>query len=125
MTRLLHPAQWRVLAILWTLGIVAACSLPGRSLPQSGLFEFDKLIHAALFFGFGVLWLLALQAPLPLRRWRVLFVGLAFAVLTEVYQGVLPFERFPDPYDALANGLGLCAALLAHSWWTQRQPSSP
>lgn len=125
MTRLLHPAHWRILAILWTLGIVAACSLPGRTLPQSGLFEFDKLIHAALFFGFGVLWLLALQAPLRIRRWRVFLAGLAFAVLTEVYQGLLPFERFPDPYDALANGLGLCAALLAHGWWTRRRTSSP
>jgi VanZ family protein len=118
--RTLSPHHWRTLAILWTLGIIVACSLPGRSLPQSSLFEFDKLIHAGLFFGFGLLWMQALRSPPRTRRWRVLLAGLFFAVMTEVYQGVLPFDRYPDPLDALANGVGLVLALLMHAVWMRR-----
>lgn len=117
----LSPKHWRILAILWTFGIIAACSIPGRSLTPSGLFEFDKLIHAVFFAGFGLLWLLAAQTPLRIRLRRVLLAGLALAVLTELYQGLLPFERFPDPYDALANAVGLIAALVAYGWWHRRR----
>jgi len=115
------PKHWRILAFLWTFGIIAACSIPGRSLPPSGLFEFDKVIHVIFFAGFGLLWLLAARTPLRVRLWRVLLAGLAFAVLTELYQGILPFERFPDPYDVIANVSGLVAALLAYGWWHQRR----
>lgn len=107
MRSILAPLRPLPLAVLWTLGILLACSLPGESLPSVGLFAFDKLIHFGLFAGFGVLWCWAL----PGRTTRVLLFGLAYAVLTEVYQGFLPFERTPDPYDALANALGLLTAI--------------
>jgi VanZ family protein len=105
---------WKTtLAWLWTTGILVACSLPGQSLPDITLFRFDKLIHFALFAGFGWLWMAALRQPLARRAGVVLAAGLAYAVLTEPYQGLLPFERAPDPYDALANALGLGAGVLA------------
>ena len=124
MSTIFSVRQWRILAILWTLGIVGACSIPGQSLPRSDFFQLDKLIHAVMFAGFGGLWLLAQRSAPRLRAWRVLFAGLAFAVLTEVYQGFLPFERFPDPYDALANALGLGAALLVYAWRRRRSSSA-
>jgi VanZ family protein len=104
--------NWKkALALLWTLGILAACTVPGQSLPDVSLFEFDKLIHFALFAVFGWLWMAALQAT---ARGLLLTLagGVAYAVLTEFYQAVLPYARTPDPADALANALGLGAGVL-------------
>lgn len=103
-----------LLAVGWTLMILALCTVPGVDLPLQGI-SLDKLVHLLLFIGFGFLWLRATDHP-----WKYLWVllgGIAFGVGTEFYQGLLPWERTPDPYDALANvvgtlvGLGLYAAL--------------
>lgn len=101
-------------AILWTLGILAACSIPGKDLPEIDIFSFDKIAHFTVFAGFGWLWMRALQGPLPRRTAYVLASGLAYAALTEVYQGLLPYDRTPDPLDALANALGLLTAVLLY-----------
>ena len=104
----------RLVAIVWTLGILAACSIPGRDLPEVDIVSFDKVAHFVIFAGFGWLWMWALQSPMPRRTAVVLVAGLAYAGLTEVYQGLLPFERSADPFDALANALGLLAAVLLY-----------
>lgn len=99
-------------AIVWTLGILAACSIPGKDLPDLNLVSFDKVAHFIVFAGFGWLWMRALQGPGGRRTAYVVGFGLAYAALTEVYQGLLPFDRTPDPYDALANAFGLLTAVL-------------
>lgn len=103
-----------LLAIVWTLGILAACSVPGKDLPEISFYSFDKIAHFAIFAGFGWFWMAALQNLLTRRTAYVLVSGLAYAALTEVYQGLLPFDRTPDPYDALANALGLLTAVLVY-----------
>ena len=108
------------LAIAWTLGILAACTIPGGDLPTVNIVSFDKAAHFGVFAGFGWLWMGALRGGLAQTTWRVLAGGLAYAVLTEIYQGFLPFERNPDPMDALANALGLLAAVLVYRWWKAR-----
>lgn len=100
-------------AVLWTLGILAACSIPGDDLPTPPIASADKIVHFALFAGFGWLWMRAFPDGPVRATGYVLAFGLAYAALTEIYQGLLPFGRSPDPYDALANALGLlCAVLL-------------
>jgi hypothetical protein len=49
----------RRLAIAWTLGILAVCSVPGSYIPDVPLFSPDKLAHLFLFAVFGWLWLRA------------------------------------------------------------------
>ena len=111
-----------LLAIVWTLGILAACTIPGSDLPKINIVSFDKAAHFVVFAGFGWLWMWALRET-PRSTWRVLAFGLAYAVLTEIYQGFLPFDRTPDPRDALANALGLLAAVLVYRMWKARHAS--
>ncbi len=103
-----------LLAIIWTLVILAACSIPGKDLPAIDIFSIDKIAHFVVFAGFGWVWMWALKSPPPRRTAYVLAFGLAYAALTEVYQGFLPFDRTPDPKDALANALGLLTAILIY-----------
>ena len=97
----------RVAAVLWTLIIVVLCTLPGENFPDVHLISADKLAHFGIFAIFAWLWLIASRSDQRPRIWRVLIAGLAFAGLTEVYQGLLPFGRDPEVLDALANSAGL------------------
>ena len=97
----------RLLAVFWTLAIVVALSLPGSSVPGQNWIAFDKVAHALMFLGFGVLWMSTLRRSLEARAAWVLVFGLAFAGLTEMYQGFLPFDRTPNLLDALAGAAGL------------------
>lgn len=110
----------KILAIGWTLVILGLCSIPGRSLPGVSLFEFDKVAHFGIFFVFAVFWMWALRMSLQKRILAVMASGIAYAVLTEIYQGLLPFERTPDVYDALANSLGLMVGVASYSYWERR-----
>ena len=120
---------YRALAILWSLGIIVAYSLPGSTLPAGPeLLGWDKIAHFGLFAGFGFLWMRVLhprrgtsRATVPKRMIVFLLVSLLLAVSGEVYQSLLP-ERTPDPYDALANALGVSAAVLLFRW---RHPPTP
>ena len=110
-----------VLALGWSIAILIGCSIPGTDIPQVdfNLFEEDKIIHFSLFFVFGWLWMAALSQPLPKRILLVCLSGLFYAGMTEVYQGWLPWDRTPDPMDALANAMGLFAGI-GLFWWPKR-----
>ena len=110
------PRPAILLALAWTLLILALCSIPGDSLPESELFSYDKLGHAGAFAIFAWLWL---RAATPDRTAWVLAGGVAFAIGTELYQGLLPFGRLADPLDALADLVGLLAGFLAYRLWTR------
>ena len=103
-----------LLAVAWTLLILALCSIPGGSLPTAPGLSLDKVGHAGMFAVFAWLWL---HATPPGKAGWVLAGGAAFAVATEVYQGLLPFDRTPDPFDALADLAGLFLGLLAYRLW--------
>ena len=98
--------QRRTLAALWTLAILAACSVPGGLVPDVRILSMDKVVHVALFFGFGVLWRCA-----GASKSTVALAGLGFAVFIEAWQHLLPLQRSADPFDALADLVGLGLAL--------------
>lgn len=119
----LSTSHYRWLALLWTAAILGAFSLPASTLsPARSLLDFDKLIHAALFGIFGVLWMRVLCPPgtetvwatLRRRGGQLFGAGVLFAGGTEVYQHVMPIRRMGDPYDALADGTGLLAGIFLY-----------
>jgi hypothetical protein len=102
-------------AWIWTSLLLAACWIPGywlhanESRRHLGMSNLDKVVHAALFAGFGFFWL---RAPgWPWRTARVVAVGLALAVLTELGQATAIVARDADPLDALADAAGLLAGI--------------
>lgn len=115
--------QYQWLAVLWTAAILGGLSLPPSSLsPAQPILGFDKLIHAVLFGVFGLLWMRVLCPPetaemWPSLRWRggqLFGMGVLFAGGTEVYQHVIPVRRMSDPYDALADAVGLLIGILLY-----------
>lgn len=131
---------YRILAVLWTVAIIVALSIPVPDLPEvSPALGPDKIAHVVLFAGFGLLWLRAVRpeetgeaqdapeteqaadaSPQTVNRrpWvrigTTTLVGVLFASGTEVYQGVFMPHRMADPYDAAANVLGLLLAVAAY-----------
>ena len=120
---LMKTAHYRLLAAFWTAGIILAISVPtgdfGGVDPELGV---DKIIHVALFAGFGLLWLRGLCPPDEARlatcfrrRGGLFFVaGALFAAGTEVYQHLLPVQRMADPYDATADLVGLTVVFVGY-----------
>lgn len=118
MSRLLgHPA----LAPAWTVLIIALCTIPGSELPEVDVIAADKLVHAFIFAVFAVLWCRRQPRVRPLT---ILIGGVILAVLTEPYQGWIGLGRIPDPYDTLANTIGLLAGLVGSCGFGLRFVSS-
>ncbi len=92
---------------MWTLLIVLACTLPGKSLPDAPVLGFDKIVHAGMFIGWTTLWLLLF----PNKRMAFVLLGIAFGIFLEFYQQWLPFDRTFDWWDAAADGLGVLLGL--------------
>jgi VanZ family protein len=101
----------RLLAPAWTLLIIVGLTLPGSQIPDSPLLQLDKLVHGVLFFVLTVLWLSALSEAEWGPAIAVFTVILAFSVITELYQGWLPFGRHADFLDAAADAIGALIGL--------------
>lgn len=111
----------KALSIGWALFILALCSVPGTSVPNFTLFSFDKIGHFGMFFIGALVWL----RTWPERVGYVVAFGLAFSVGTELYQGLVPFlGRNADPFDVVADVLGLMAGLGVALWLRRRRPVS-
>jgi len=91
------------------LGISLAMFLtPGDGVPEGG--PDDKLTHLLIFTSLAVAGRWAQAPPVPLG------VGLvAYALVTEVLQAVLPIDRNGDPRDLLADVTGILLGLFL-SW---------
>jgi VanZ family protein len=117
--------------ILWALVIFTASSIPGYSIPESPIFEQDKLLHAGIFFGLAFFMQRSFshQSRFPglarHSRWWILAFALAYGILDEVHQSFVP-GRTPDVFDALADGTGAAIFLLLQRImeWLRGRPKS-
>lgn len=108
-----RPTVWRVLAVAWSLTLLALASIPGERVPEPLLFSTDSLRHALAFAVLVWLWGLAW----PGRGWAVAAGAFAFGVGIEVWQQVLPIGRVADATDVVANAMGIAAGLAGVAVW--------
>ncbi|MEW6469134.1 MAG: VanZ family protein [Bacteroidota bacterium] len=122
----LKHTKW---ALLWAVLIFILCMIPGRDLPKISwleLLQFDKAVHAGLFFVLAALLArgLGLQhSSRMLQRFPRLF-SLTFCVIygaaLEWLQGALFVERTADPYDFIANATGAVAGMALFGWLNEK-----
>lgn len=103
-------------AAAWTLLIFALCWWPKARLgdAERGLSmkvpNADKLVHMALFAGYGWLWM---AAPTGRRAAIVGATGLAVAILSELGQNLPIVNRDAELLDGLADAAGLALGVAA------------
>jgi VanZ family protein len=101
---------WRawLLAAVWAALIIALSSIPAKAMPESSLWDFDKLAHAGVYAVLGALvlrawWLTRLRAP------GIVAVAFAmaggFGVVDELYQRTTP-GRHSSIGDVIADCIG-------------------
>ena len=103
-------------AILWGMFILVATLSPGKSLPSSSLFRFDKLIHIVIFGVFAWLvlraYFLSANNNTASKTNVYVIVGVAtilFGIAIEGMQQYIP-DRGADRYDIIANTVGIVAS---------------
>ncbi len=111
----------------WTLGLLAvlvqlvAIYRPNPPPMPSAFPDLDKVGHFLIFAAPVFCLLLATRTPngrLGRRaRWLVPIVFLAHAVLSEILQYHFYSHRDGDPFDALADSIGIVFGLLAALAW--------
>lgn len=115
-------------AILWGMFILIATLTPGKSLPSSSLFRFDKFIHVVIFGVFAWLVLRAyfLSSKNNNSKTNVyLVVGVStilFGIAIEGMQQFIP-DRGADRYDIIANTVGIIAAQILFYFVHRRETS--
>jgi VanZ family protein len=103
-----------LIAVVWTTAILVGLGWPASDLPSLQFAYADKVVHFVLFFVFGFLWMIALPLRPGPRTWVVLITGIAFAIGTEIYQGLLPTNRSADVWDVVADVFGLCMGIILY-----------
>lgn len=94
---------WLAIVVVIVLSLVAPPELP--STPAGS----DKLGH---FLAYAALMAAAVQLfERRLHRWRAAGALVAMGMLLELLQGGLTATRMQDPWDAVANTLGVLAGL--------------
>lgn len=103
-----HPLAQRLARTVLAIGLgltLVVMLTPADDLADPGVD--DKVSHALTFLTLAVLGRLAL---VPVRALAVALV--AYAALTEVLQALLPIGRHGDPWDLLADTIGVGLGLL-------------
>ena len=93
---------------IWLGLIWLASSLPGKTLPQVDVLNFDKLAHVVVYFILGVLLFKNHNQGLFRRftRQQLLLIAIILAALDEAHQFFIP-NRLVSVYDLAANLAGL------------------
>lgn len=101
--------------LLWALVILILCGIPGKDLPHSDfldLLNFDKLVHAGIFFMLMMLVMHGFKKQTSFPRMQqhagafAFGFSVAYGGLMEVMQDLLFEDRSPDINDFIANTFG-------------------
>ena len=96
------------IAVYYTLFLIilSLIPVPDLGLPKFKLFEIDKLVHFIMYCSLTILWYLASENFYK-SNFKLLIFGIFFGFALEIFQHILPFGRYFDLGDLLANSLGV------------------
>ena len=98
-----HPKSWLALWWLAVLVVTTVCLMPSRSLPDLPD-NSDKLEHVLMFFALAAS---AVQLYARTRLRGVVIGLLLLGIGIELAQGALTADRSADPFDFLADAVGI------------------
>ena len=115
----LNKQKYRIGMGLYILAILAASSIPGKSLPKLVVLSPDKLLHIAEY---GILGFLAYKS---FKRFSLkIIIGLMFfACLDEIWQSFIP-GRLPSILDVIADIIGFIIASGTMYYYSRKRPNS-
>ena len=96
------------IAVSYTLILIilSLVPIPDPGLPRFKLLEFDKLIHFIMYLVFALIWGLKIENFLE-RKMEISAYLILFGLGLEILQHVLPFGRYFDLGDFVANSIGV------------------
>jgi len=96
------------IAVSYTFLLILLSLIPSPDIvyPKFQLFELDKLVHFFMYLFFVIVWGLSNKDFLQ-NKTRIFFYSVFFGLLLEIFQDVLPFGRYFDWGDFVANTLGV------------------
>jgi len=96
------------IAVYYTLILIilSLVPIPDLGLPRFKLLEFDKLIHFIMYLIFTLIWGLKIENFLE-RKMEISAYLILFGLGLEILQHVLPFGRYFDLGDFVANSIGV------------------
>ena len=106
--------------IIWALIILIWCGTPGKDVPNITIFQFDKFVHAIIFFILVIFAIRGFRLQTKNKYFQknsaFLAVGLSIAYggILEILQGTIFEDRSADIYDFIANSFGCFVALLLY-----------
>lgn len=111
-TKRLLERKYLIAAIFWTITITILCLVSINKLPSITTFKYkDKIIHFLFYFVFVLLWNYALKKN-KIEIFTIVVIAIVYGIIIEVLQSTITLNREADVFDALANSLGACSALL-------------
>lgn len=116
----------KILLVLVTLVTLFFTMLPAGQLGESMLYNYDKIGHFLIFFGWTLLYGLFMftQQETETKLVLIFFAGVFFGVSIELLQEVLPIGRTMDVWDALVDSCGSLVAIGILFWIKRRYLSS-
>ena len=110
--KLLSKINLKLLAISYTILIVVLSLSPiPRAIPNFKFFEMDKLIHLTMYFILILLWGINLISY-KFSLIKILFLTIFFGLIIETLQYLLPFGRYFDLGDIIANSVGAIIGII-------------
>ena len=101
------------IAVYYTLFLLflSLIPVPDLGLPKFKLFEIDKLVHFIMYFSLTILWSFAAKNFYN-SNFKLLLFAIFFGFVLEILQHILPFGRYFDLEDLLANSLGVIFGII-------------
>ena len=102
----LQRKSYRMFTVLWAFFILVLCVIPGKDLPNSNIWQIDKVVHFALYLILAYLLFASAANRLHKTQLILLAISMIYGFIIECIQDFFLLDRFFDWNDVLANSVG-------------------